>query len=516
MKSIISCLLLILSFNLTAQTGSSELLGEYEHIGASELFINSVVEINGSYYSIIGDAGDQALKWSKEVEIDILTVSRFSDSETRKIGPELEFSQSEGSILSFTRLGSNPVLITKSYDKKSEILQYFVTLIDPQSLDIVDKRLLFETSSEKFPIVNFCSSPDYSKLGLSISTDSKIILTTFDSEAEKIWETEIMGFVQSTFLRNLDNRIFIENNYNDRVIMDNQGCIYMCAYPKAGPNEYAYQKSSHLFYISEDGTEIWSEELTKPKGYLIDYKLQQIENGIVCAGFYGGAISGSFQVKGASSILFKPDKKQLTNYNEQPISFELMITGYEDKTLKEALKDKEKGRSCNQLIISNVKIVGGKENVYLLGEQFFATSTDNGGVYYTAGDVIYLPITSDGSINTVDKITKRQYSGKKQKEIIAYSCGVVNEDLLVLFNDNKENPMTVKSVEDVDFFKAFSTRKAVPIMVEISPDGEASKSVANDDLDHFIYLGTKVYSLEEDVFLYIGEADDTSLYKWVE
>ena len=269
---------------------------------------------------------------------------------------------------------------------------------------------------------------------------------------------------------------------------------------------------------------VYDKGIGKPALYPLDagehflqdlrMELDQEQNEIICAGFYGN--KGSWSVRGAVVMKLDRTTKAVKHQNFKEFDREFITSYMTEKEERKATKKADKKGEDLELYEYDLDeiILRDDGGAVLVGEQYYSyvqtiTSTDAQGrmisrtvYHYVYNDIIVVSIDRKGDIEWAVKVPKRQHTTNDGGYYSSYGLTVKGDRMYFVFNDNGKNLFLSQGskVEQFDL----KGKEALITLVTVDATGRVTREalLAPDKRDA-ILRPKECFQLEDDrMFIY--------------
>ena len=280
----------------------------------------------------------------------------------------------------------------------------------------------------------------YANTELRKNEPEKYALYVVDQDLAPVWQKDVtLPYSESKF------------GVQDFTI-DNDGNVFVLGVKyqekgetkRRGKPNYEYR----ILGYREDGTEVDEYEIKLGDMFLSDMKIDvSPKKDIVCAGFYSEV--GTFSIKGTYYLRIGRKSKEVEKVSSKEFDLDFITLNFTERQETKAKRRAAKGKNV-ELYEYDVRdiIPRADGGAVLMAEQYYITvycRTDpkTGATtctyYYHYNDVVIVSIDRDGDIEWASKLPKRQTSVNDGGYYSSYVSMVTNENLYLIYNDNKKN-----------------------------------------------------------------------------
>ena len=499
MKKFIVILIIIVSIlNVNAQTKTNKAtvkFGPEIKVEAAKTLDRIVFATPDQYLYI----GNELISLSNKTNIILANAGR--DLRFRNILP-LTF-QGVGDIeelnfLDICEIKGNIYVFAIIKDKKEKTVSLYMLTLDQEEL--------VASAPRKLGVINydFTRYANVRNFELTISQDSSKILVfypapykkgmperfgamVFDENMNRIWANEFQLPYPDDYFS--VNKIFVGNN----------GQIFMnCTKYDGNKNAFAERnpKNYHFVLLATDanGQEIKEINIDLKDKYVNDMIAASLHNNdIVCIGFTSPK-SLSSKIDGFFNAIIDHNSLDLKQIDQQLFEPSFIAEGYSASKTKsiETKTDKGKELTLENFYFNDI-VVMNDGSVVAFSEQI--NKNNDKDYIYHYDDIIIINYKSNGDLNYIVKIPKRQHLNGIIKSLISYTYSIVNDKIYVLFNDNINNLATPNPTPPKVFtnYPSTSTNNWAVALCTIDGKGNLSKELlfSFKEVDKFYFFPTK-------------------------
>jgi hypothetical protein len=315
----------------------------------------------------------------------------------------------------------------------------------------------------------------YANTELKKNEPEKYGLYIFDRDFEPVWDKEVtLPYTESQF----EVQDFTLDNDGNAFILGIKGQARGESRRRGSPS-YEYR----ILGYRDDGADVEEYEVRLGDMFLTDMRIDvSPKRDIVCAGFYSE--QGTWSIKGTYYIRIDRKTKEIEKMSAKEFDLDFITMNFTQRQEKKAKKRQAKGKNVELYEYDLREIVPRADGgAVLMAEQYYVTvicRTDpKTGVttctyYYHYNDVIVVSIDKGGDIEWATKVPKRQTSVNDGGYYSSFVSMVTNENLYLVYNDNKNN---LQPDLKQGMFYNFSLRdkNGIVVLATIDADGQVTR-----------------------------------------